>query len=198
MPTFECSILILADRAALFELTQDYDRRLAWDPFLRVAQLLGGATRPKVGVRAWCAAWYGLGMETEYVTFSPPAVTAVRMTRGPALLAAFAGSWRFEEAGPGVTRVDFRYHLRARPRFLRPLLEPLLAAVFRRDTRLRLRALQQTAEEPAQRQGRHSHGDDQPPTDQAQRAQVEEVSRAERNAAIFPQGRDVENQRIDH
>jgi Polyketide cyclase / dehydrase and lipid transport len=159
MPTFECSILIRADRAAVFELTQDYARRLSWDPFLNVARLLGGATGPAVGVRAWCAAWYGLGMETEYVTFAPPGVAAVRMTRGPALLAAFAGTWRFEEAGPAVTRVVFRYHLKARPRWLRRILEPLLAVVFRRDTRLRLDALKRAAEalpaeQPAEHQAR--------------------------------------------
>lgn len=146
MPTFECSVLIRADRAALFALTQDYDRRLAWDPFLREARLLGGATAARPGVRAWCVAWHGLGMETEYVRVAPPRVAAVRMTRGPALLASFAGSWRFEEAGPGATRVVFRYHLRGRPRLLRPLLDPLLAAVFARDTRRRLDALKRAAE----------------------------------------------------
>jgi hypothetical protein len=143
VPTFAQSVLIHADRAALFTLTQDYGRRLAWDPFLRAARLLGGAAGPGVGVRAWCVAWYGLGMETVYVTWSPPAVAAVRMTRGPALLAAFAGAWRFAEAGPGRTLVTFRYHLKARPRWLRWLLDPLLAAVFRWDTRRRLHALRQ-------------------------------------------------------
>ena len=34
MPTFEHSLLIHADRAVLFTLTQDYQRRLTWDPFL--------------------------------------------------------------------------------------------------------------------------------------------------------------------
>jgi hypothetical protein len=141
MPTFERSLPIPADRAELFSLTQDYDRRLAWDPFLREARLLDGATWAAVGVRAWCVAWHGLGMETEYITVGPPTVAAVRMTRGPDVLAAFAGSWRFEEAGPATTRVVFRYHLKARPTWLRPLLEPVLAALFARDTALRLTAL---------------------------------------------------------
>jgi hypothetical protein len=65
MPTFEHSLLIHGDRAALFALTQDYQRRLTWDPFLSEARLLGGAVRAAVGVRAWCVAWHGLGMETE-------------------------------------------------------------------------------------------------------------------------------------
>src|SRR5258705_13842224 len=67
MPTFEQAIEIQAEPAELFDLTQDYSRRLEWAPFLKVAQLHGDA--PGVGVRAWCVAWNGLGMETEYVTF---------------------------------------------------------------------------------------------------------------------------------
>jgi hypothetical protein len=146
MPTCEHSVLVHADRGELFALTQDYGRRLAWDPFLREARLLDGAGSAVPGVRAWCVAWYGLGMETEYVTVSPPRVAAVRMTRGPWLLESFAGSWRFEPAGPGRTRVTFRYRLTARPRWLRWLLHPLLATFFGHDTRQRLRALKRAVE----------------------------------------------------
>ncbi len=142
MPAFERSLVVRARRDELFALTQDYGLRLSWDPFLREARLLGGAARAAKGVRAWCVAWHGLGMETEYVTFEPPRVAAVRMTRGPLPLASFAGSWRFDEAGPGRTRVAFRYHLVARPR----LLGPLLQAVFARDNDRRLRALRRAAE----------------------------------------------------
>jgi hypothetical protein len=83
-----------------------------------------------------------MGMETEYVTFTPPRVTAVRMTRGPRFLESFAGSWRFEELAPQRTRVRFRYHLTARPRWLRWLL----SAVFAWDTWGRLKALKRAAE----------------------------------------------------
>jgi len=139
--TFEQSIVIHGSAAELFELTQDYTRRLEWDPFLRWAELLGGARRAGVGVRAWCVAHSGLGMETEYVSYRPPHVTAVKMTRGPRLIGSFAGSWRFEEVGPGQIRVRFRYHLRARPTWLAWLLTPILTRVFARDTRRRLAAL---------------------------------------------------------
>src|SRR5579875_106262 len=91
-----------------------YGRRLAWDPFLRVARL-AGADEPGVGMRAWCVACYGLGMETEYVSYRPPEVVAVRMTRGPCLLRRFAGSWRFREVAPGVTRVTSAIIWRAAP-----------------------------------------------------------------------------------
>lgn len=85
-------------------------------------------------------------METEYVTFRPPvdgapAVAAVRMTRGPWVLARFAGSWRFREVAPGRTRVTFRYQVQGRPRWMARVLDPVLGWVFRRETRRRLEAL---------------------------------------------------------
>jgi len=44
------------DAAELFALSQGYGRRLGWDPFLRSAKLLGGATEAGLGVRAYCIA----------------------------------------------------------------------------------------------------------------------------------------------
>ncbi len=143
--TFDESIEIDAGPAELFDRSQDYDRRLEWDPFLRSASLVG-AREAGVGVRALCVSRSGWAMETEYVSFNPPRATAVKMTRGPWFLAGFAGSWRFEEIAPGRTRVGFRYSLEARPRALAWLLNPVLAWSFARDTRARLRALKEAAE----------------------------------------------------
>jgi ribosome-associated toxin RatA of RatAB toxin-antitoxin module len=146
MPTFEKSIDIGASRAALFALTQDYSRRLQWDPFLKQAQLIAGAERAAVGVRAWCVSTTGLGMETEYVSFNPPARTAIKMTRGPRFIRTFAGSWLFEAKATNLTRVTFRYHLTAQPRWLGFILSPMLRAIFADDTRKRLEALKHAAE----------------------------------------------------
>ena len=128
----------------LFALTQDYDRRLDWDPYLKEATLVGGATHPGVGIRAWCVAKNGFGMETRYLSFRPPTACAVEMTRGPRLLRAFSGSWRFEPIGPDRTRVAFTYAVVGRPGFLtRPL-----SWLIRRDARRRLEALKRAAEHP--------------------------------------------------
>ena len=143
---FEQSIVVSAPRPFLFSLTQDYLRRLDWDPFLKSAALVGGATHAAVGVRALCVARNGLSMETEYVSFEPPRVAAVKMTSGPWIIARFAGSWRFEEIGPSETRITFGYHLVARPRALRWLLTPIVGQIFARDTRKRLIALKEAVE----------------------------------------------------
>jgi hypothetical protein len=140
MRTFEDSVDIAAPAQALFDLSQDYGRRLDWDPFLSEARLVGDAKTVAVGVRAWCVSKFPrLGMETEYVSFKPPTVTAVKMTKGPWFIRSFAGSWRFEtsDTAPGVTRVVFRYSVDTRPGWLGTLIR----GVFERDVKKRLAAL---------------------------------------------------------
>ena len=105
--TLEQSVDIAASAADLFALTQDYGRRMEWDPFLRSAELVGEATAPGIGVRAYCVARSGLGMETEYVSYTPPWVAAVKMTCGPWVVRSFAGSWRFTEVALGQTGWSF-------------------------------------------------------------------------------------------
>jgi len=146
MPTLEQAIEINADPHALFQLTQDYDHRLDWDPFLKEARLVGGAKEAGLGVRAYCVARTGMGMEAEYVTFNPPNVTAVKMTKGPRILAKFAGSWRFQEVAPGRTRVIFRYNLAGAPRWLSFALDPILRVIFTIDVKQRLKGLKRVVE----------------------------------------------------
>jgi ribosome-associated toxin RatA of RatAB toxin-antitoxin module len=146
MVPITCVTDIDAPAEALFTLTQDYSRRLRWDPFLREARLLDGAQSAGLGVRAWCVAHNGLGMETTYISFQPPTVVAVKMTRGPALISSFAGAWRFAEIAHDRTRVVFRYQVSGRPRWLAFLLDPLVTMIFRRETQRRLLALKRAVE----------------------------------------------------
>ncbi len=143
---FRQSIEIAAEPVVLFDLTQDYARRLHWDPFLKEARLLSGADRPDVGDRAWCVAQNGMGMETEYISFNPPGTCAVEMTRGPWLFRSFSGSWRFERIVANRTRVTFTYSLVGYPR----CLTRLLALIFSHDTRRRLGALKRFVEASGQ------------------------------------------------
>ena len=138
---FEHEARVAAPPDVVFALTQDYARRLTWDPFLARAELLDGAATPAVGVRAWCVSKGGVGMETQYVTFTPPRLTAVKMTKGPWPVESFGGAWEFLPDGAG-TRVLFRYQFRMRPRWLAWAIEPLARAWFSRETRLRVTALE--------------------------------------------------------
>lgn len=140
----EC-IAALAE--SIFALSQDYARRLSWDPFLRKAELLGGAVCAGVGIRSWCVSWFGLGMESEYVSFRPPRMVAVKMTRGPWLLRLFASSWSFRAAGPDHTEVGFVYSFRVRSALR--FLTPLVGLFFRYEMRRRLHALKKACESDA-------------------------------------------------
>lgn len=142
---FEHTAVVNGAPDQIFALTQDYTQRLSWDPFLRTAELIG-AVEPGVGVRAWCVARSGLGMETEYVSFAPPRLAAVRMTRGPWILESFGGAWEFSPTGNGATTVSFRYQFRTRPRWLAWAVEPMARRWFSWETRKRVIALQAALE----------------------------------------------------
>lgn len=106
---FSESITIQAAAEKVFDYTQDYSKRLVWDTFLKRAELIGGAVKAEKGIRAYCVAYNGLGMETEYVSFTRPKVTAVKMTKGPIMFGSFLGSWTFKEISNNETEVIFLY-----------------------------------------------------------------------------------------
>lgn len=133
--TIERALDIAAPATWLFDLTQDYNKRLDWDPFLVEATLR--ADTAGVGARAWCVSRFPRwGMETEYVTFKRPNVVAIKMTQGPRMLTKFAGSWRFDPIDD-ATRVTFRYHFETSP----AALAPFAARVFAWDMQKRLEGL---------------------------------------------------------
>lgn len=106
---FSETILINETPEQVFDFTQDYNKRLKWDTFLKRADLIDGATVAQIGVKAYCIAKNGIGMVTEYVTFNRPKVTAVKMTKGPFMFKSFLGSWTFKEMSNDKTEVVFLY-----------------------------------------------------------------------------------------
>jgi len=72
------SAVIAAPAERLFWSSQDYDRRLDWDPYLCEARLLDGAREPGVGVVSYCRNRRGAGLESRYVAFRPPTHTRDR------------------------------------------------------------------------------------------------------------------------
>ncbi len=146
MERVESRIRIRAPRVDVFDLTQSYDLRLEWDPFLRELRFLNGATEPSVGVLVWVKAKNGLTMEVEYVSLTRPKVVAMKMLRGPRIFESFAGTWRFEEVTENETDVTFIYAFETIWAWARVGLNPLIRAAFRRDIRARLLGLKKEAE----------------------------------------------------
>src|SRR5690349_19646428 len=132
---FSESIDIQGNSEAIFDYTQDYSNRLKWDTFLIEAHLLNNASHAGKGVKAWCVAKNGKGMETEYVTYNRPKVTAVKMTEGPRMFRSFAGSWQFEKQGK-ETLVTFTYTYRLR--FPHLLAKPMIKSILNRNVKQRL------------------------------------------------------------
>ncbi len=147
MPVVESSIEIAADQAELFDLAQDYELRLEWDPFLKAIRFQEGASVAAVGVRVWVRAKNGLSMEVVYVTLDRPRSVAMKMVNGPKFFKHFAGTWRFDAAGPKRTRVVFKYSFETRWLVVRSMLNPIIDRVFLRDIEQRLEGLKRAAED---------------------------------------------------
>jgi Polyketide cyclase / dehydrase and lipid transport len=129
--------------AEVFELLHDYGRRLEWDTLLREARITSGEAVAGLGVATLCVGkpMFGwIGIETRYVVFEPGRLAAVRMINRPPFFERFAASIRHEELEAG-SRLTYQFQFRARPWFLRWLLEPVIRWWLARETRLRLVAL---------------------------------------------------------
>ncbi len=139
---FSESIDIAAKAELVFDYTQDYDNRLKWDTFLTEAYLLNNAIAADKGVKAWCVSRNGLGMETQYVSFNRPKVTAIKMTKGPYMFKEFAASWTFKEEAIGITRVTFLYSFSLRFPF--NVAGLLIKRILQRNVKQRLVDLKNT------------------------------------------------------
>lgn len=106
---FTEKILIKRNQSDVFDFTQDYSKRLIWDTFLIKADMLNDTGEAGVGEKAYCVARNGMGMETEYVSYKRPKVTAIKMTQGPFLFKSFLGSWTFHKRAEQETEVVFLY-----------------------------------------------------------------------------------------
>jgi ribosome-associated toxin RatA of RatAB toxin-antitoxin module len=141
---FTEKIIINRDQASVFDFSQDYRKRLTWDTFLRKAELINGASTAGMGIKAYCVAHNGLGMETEYVSFNRPKVTAVKMTRGPHMFNSFLGSWTFRELGEKQTEDIFLYAFELR--FPYSMFIPLIRKNLQNNVKKRLSDLRSCLE----------------------------------------------------
>jgi Polyketide cyclase / dehydrase and lipid transport len=144
MPSGSVADTIPATSAEVFRLLHDYGRRLEWDTLLREARLDEGWTEAQLHAISTCTGhWYlgNIALRTEYVSFSPPQVAAVKMLNRPLFFESFAATIRHHDLADGSSTIEYKYHFTARPAWLRWLLHPAMAYVFRYETRKRMRAL---------------------------------------------------------
>lgn len=146
MPHGSVSDVIPAPVAEVFALLHDYSRRLEWDTLLQQAELLDNAPQAAVGVKSICrgkSRLGGIAPVTEYTTFRPPHVAAVKMLNRPAFFDSFAASIRHSDRPDSSSTIEYCYTFTSRPRLLRPAVSPIMNWAFARETRKRLAALKQ-------------------------------------------------------
>lgn len=143
MPSATVSQQMPVPSAEVFRLLHDYERRLEWDTLLREARLTQGHTEAGLGATSLCVGkpFFGIfGIETRYVTFTPPHIAAVTLINNPPFFATFAASIRHEDNAHGST-LTYKLRFTAKPRALRRLLEPIMLKALQAETAKRLRAL---------------------------------------------------------
>ena len=128
----------------VFDLIHDYDRRLEWDTLLCEAYIEPQYNAAGKGVITVCRGRRILGniaIRTEYVTFERGRVAAVRMLDRTSVFDTFAASIRHLDLPEGRSTVVYKFNFSARPRYLRPILEPIMLIVLKWETRKRLSSL---------------------------------------------------------
>lgn len=148
MKTIKEEIEVLSPQEELFDLTQDYQRRLEWDPYLREAYLLNGAVDAEVGVQSVCTNHRGSVMVSKYVSFKRPKVAAVTMVSGPYILKSFSGAWNIKTISDSSSLLVFTYNFELKGGIIGRLLQPLASFLFRLDMRKRLHAIKLYIEQP--------------------------------------------------
>jgi hypothetical protein len=132
-----------ASSLEVFTLLHDYDRRLEWDTLLREARLTRGHQTVQKGATSLCVGkpLFGIiGVETEYLTFEPGKIAAVKMVNSPPFFQTFVASIRHEDT-PGGSTATYKLNFTARPRLLRWILQPSMLIALRHETKKRLEAL---------------------------------------------------------
>jgi hypothetical protein len=144
MPHGNISETISAPSEDVFSLLHDYNRRLEWDTLLRDARLCENWSQAQLHARSVCTGrWYlgGFSLETEYITFNPPRIAAVKLINRPPFFKTFAATIRHRNLENGQSSIEYIFNFTARPSWLNFLLHPIMKLIFQWETRKRLRSL---------------------------------------------------------
>lgn len=144
MPDIIEQIEIDRDVDYVFELAQDYDLRLDWDPFLKDMSFISDDKSLSRGLVVWVKAHNNMEMTVEYMNYNPPNHVSMRMVDGPFLFNNFSGLWKFNQTRVNHSQVVFKYSFS-----LKWIFYPftfLVRFILARDMRKRLTALKKAAE----------------------------------------------------
>jgi ribosome-associated toxin RatA of RatAB toxin-antitoxin module len=146
MKTIKRQIEINRPQVEVFDLTQDYAKRLDWDSYLTKAYLLGNADEAGIGVDSFCQNRYGSVMISRYISFNRPHVAAVTMIKGPFILKRFSGAWNVKKINEQRSKLTFTYHFELKGGVIGRLLLPITSHLFASDMNKRLFAIKRYLE----------------------------------------------------
>ncbi|MEO4049421.1 SRPBCC family protein [Pseudomonas sp. CAU 1711] len=149
MALVEHELIINAPQTTVYAASQDYSVRYQWDPFPEKIEFLGGATEVGIGVKTLVVAKSGLTMEVEFVQVAPPTTAAIVMTKGPAFIKSFGGSWVFKPLSQNTTKAKFRYSIKTKKWAIPIISEYVASLYFKRAVKARLTGLKKYCEQGA-------------------------------------------------
>jgi len=149
MALVEYELIINAPQTAVYTASQDYSARYRWDPFPEKIELLDGATEVGIGVKTLVIAKSGLSMEVEFVQVASPTTAAIVMTKGPAFIKSFGGSWVFKPVTANSTKAKFRYSIKTKKWAIPIISEYVASFYFKRVVMARLTGLKKYCEQGA-------------------------------------------------
>lgn len=141
---------IPASASEVFRLLHDYERRMEWDTLLKKAYLTGGQEKACKGATSCCVGkplFGAFAMEMRYIAYDEPKMAAVKLINRPPFFESFSASIKHEDNASGST-AEYTFHFRARPAWLRKVIEPMMLAALKRETGKRLEALAAFMTEP--------------------------------------------------
>lgn len=147
MPSVESSILVYKPQQDIFNLSQNFELRSEWDPFLTEVKYLNNATESAKGVQVKVKARNHLSMIFEYIFLNNPKSTAIQMVSGPFFFKKFAGSTKFTEVNPDVCRIQFRYNFVIKWYYLSFIVSPIVKYVFQKNMDIRLKNFKRVSEQ---------------------------------------------------
>jgi hypothetical protein len=127
----------------VFDVLHDYERRLEWDPVMREARLTGGRSLAGPGATRHSRTSLQLGsleLDEQYVTFHPGELASLKMVNHPPLLDSFGTCTRHKDTPQGSVAI-YSANFHTRPKWLRPVMEPLAAALLMFEAKRHLRSL---------------------------------------------------------
>lgn len=134
-----------ASASVVFDAFHYHGWRARWDSLVGHTSLENGADCPSVGAISTNkgATWMrGLAMQTRFIQYDRPHIAAATMLAPSFPFTRWAASMQHRDVAEGQSVLVYTYTFEVRPIALRWLLEPVVGAIFARQTRRRFAHLQ--------------------------------------------------------